>query len=365
MRNSSDLLLIVDDNILNLQLTAGILKEEGYLISLAQDGNSALVQLETIVPDLFLLDIMMPGMDGLELCRTIKSNEKFRDIPVIFLTAKNQTEDLTAGFNAGGVDYITKPFVREELVIRIKNHLELSKSRKKIIEMVNTRDKLYSVIAHDIRSPFSNIVLTLNTISEGFLDPASDDFMEIIRDLEKSANETWGLLDNLLDWTRLQNESVILSFKQNMIFPIINHSLHLLRGNIEEKKLEVITDIPETLEAFFDEISIMSVFRNIINNAIKFTPPGGKIKIEAEEKEDYARISIVDSGVGMDDSIVKRIFTHNEHYTTRGTNKEPGSGLGTFIIKDFVELNKGILEVKSEPGSGTSITVSLRLTDNK
>ena len=119
------------------------------------------------------------------------------------------------------------------------------------------------------------------------------------------------------------------------------------------------------MEAFFDEISIMSVFRNIINNAIKFTPPGGKIKIEAEEKEDYARISIVDSGVGMDDSIVKRIFTHNEHYTTRGTNKEPGSGLGTFIIKDFVELNKGILEVKSEPGSGTSITVSLRLTDNK
>ena len=127
MRNSSDLLLIVDDNILNLQLTAGILKEEGYLISLAQDGNSALVQLETIVPDLFLLDIMMPGMDGLELCRTIKSNEKFRDIPVIFLTAKNQTEDLTAGFNAGGVDYITKPFDPRELSLRISNILRRTK----------------------------------------------------------------------------------------------------------------------------------------------------------------------------------------------------------------------------------------------
>src|SRR5664279_390226 len=129
MPNSGKYILIVDDNNKNLQLTASLLKDEGYLISVAQNAKDALLQLNEILPDLILLDIMMPGMDGLELCRLIKKNDKLCDIPVIFLTAKSQTEDLAEGFKAGGVDYINKPFNREELLIRVQTHIELASSR--------------------------------------------------------------------------------------------------------------------------------------------------------------------------------------------------------------------------------------------
>lgn len=360
MKNSGDLLLIVDDNMLNLQLTAGILKEEGYLISLAQDGQAALSQLEHMVPDLILLDIMMPGMDGLEVCRILKKDPILCEIPVIFLTAKKETEDLAEGFNVGGVDYITKPFNREELIVRVKNHLELSKSRKRIIEMNQTRDKLYSIIAHDIRSPFSNIVLTLNTLAGGFFDPVSDDFVEIIKNLERSANETRILLDNLLDWTRLNNDTLILSLKQNMILPIIDNCLDLLKGNIDTKKIKVQVDIPDDFSAFFDERSMKSVFRNIIFNSVKFTPVGGEISIKAVSEGESVLVSIIDSGVGMTPEVIRRIFVNNEHFSTKGTENEQGSGLGTYIIKDFIKRNGGRLEVTSNPGSGSKMSVYLK-----
>ena len=360
MKNSGDLLLIVDDNMLNLQLTAGLLKEEGYLISLAQDGQAALSQLEHMLPDLILLDIMMPGMDGFEVCRILKKDPRLLEIPVIFLTAKKETEDLAEGFNVGGVDYITKPFIREELVVRVKNHLELSKSRKKVIEMNRTRDKLYSVIAHDIRSPFSNIVLTLNTLAGGFLDPASEDFMEIIKTLEKSANETRILIDNLLDWTRLQNDTLTIETKQDKIYPVISECLNLLKGDYNNKKIKVEVDIPEDLIAVFDGRSMKSVFRNIIFNAIKFTPVNGDISLKAIVAGKYVMISVTDTGVGMSPEVIRRIFVNNEHYSTRGTEDEMGSGFGTFIIKDFVERNGGKIEVSSIPGSGSKISVYLK-----
>jgi two-component system sensor histidine kinase/response regulator len=360
MKNSGDLLLIVDDNMLNLQLTAGLLKEEGYLISLAQDGQAALSQLEHMLPDLILLDIMMPGMDGFEVCRILKKDPKLFEIPVIFLTAKKETEDLAEGFNVGGVDYITKPFIREELIVRVKNHLELSKSKKKVIEMNRTRDKLYSVIAHDIRSPFSNIVLTLNTLAGGFLDPASGEFMEIIKTLEKSANETRILIDNLLDWTRLQNDNLTIEATPNKIYPVITQCLYLLKGSCDSKNIKVEVDIPEELSAVFDERSMKSVFRNILFNAVKFTPVNGEIRVRASIVDKYVIISVIDTGVGMSAEVVRRIFVDNEHYSTRGTENEPGSGFGTFIIKDFVVRNGGKIDVTSIPGSGSVISVYLR-----
>jgi two-component system, sensor histidine kinase and response regulator len=359
MHNSGKFLLIVDDNLKNLKLTATLLKDEGFLLSLAQDAGSALMQLETLTPDLILLDVMMPGMDGLELCREIKKNEKFTDTPVIFLTARDQAEDLAEGFRAGGVDYITKPFNREELLIRIRNQLELAHSKKRLIEMNRTRDRLYSIISHDIRSPFSNIILTLNSIAGGFLDISSYDFMDIIRNLEKSAQETKILLDNLLDWTSLQSDDLKLKMENSRIYQVINQSVHLLQSNAESKKISIDNAVPHNIYAYFDRVSMYAVFRNILYNAIKFTPEGGKISIATRTEKDYVVVSISDTGVGMDEDTVRRIFRENEHITTEGTNNERGSGLGTFIIKDFVNRNRGRLEVFSFPGKGTTLSVWL------
>ena len=303
----------------------------------------------------------MPGMDGFELCRILKKNEKLRDIPVIFLTAKNQAEDLAEGFKVGGVDYITKPFNRDELLIRVRNHLELSLSRKRIIEMNKSRDRLYSIIAHDIRSPFSNITFTINSIANGYLEPSSDEFHEIINHLEKTTNETLILLDNLLDWTKLQSDSISISPVLTNVSRVIMSCVQLLKGNADNKKITVNIDVSDDIMAFFDENTICAVFRNLIYNSIKFTPENGTIDINAQINAEFVKVSVIDTGIGMSEEVIRRIFVNNEHYTSRGTKNEQGSGLGSYIIKDFVEKNKGKIEVLSTLGKGTRILVYLPL----
>jgi two-component system sensor histidine kinase/response regulator len=359
MADSGKYILIVDDNVKNLQLTASLLKDNGFLISLAQDAEAALIQLNELIPDLILLDVMMPGTDGFELCRIIKKKEKLCDIPVIFLTAKTETADLAEGFRAGGVDYITKPFNREELLLRVKNHIELASSRKKIVEMNLMRDKLYSVIAHDIRSPLSSISLTLSAIASGYLDPAGEDFKLILKDLEKTANETNILLDNLLEFTRQQQQNASISPKYCAVYPVIMESVQLLKGNAEKKNITVKSDISSDIVAYFDEVTMYTVFRNIIFNAIKFTPANGSVRLDSYLENDYVIVRISDTGIGISEEILKKIFVKNEHFTSRGTNMEQGSGLGLFIIKDFINKNHGKLEINSTPGNGTDILVYL------
>ena len=184
MNQKKKTILIVDDNPMNLLLTSHVLENEGYATLTADDGRTALKELEKQTPSLILLDVMMPEMDGYEVCRLINANEEWTEIPIIFLTANAQTENLVEGFKAGGVDYITKPFKGEELLVRVKNHLELADSKKMIVEMNKSRDKLYSIIAHDIRSPLSGILQTVDAIDQGYFDPNSDDFRELIHHLK-------------------------------------------------------------------------------------------------------------------------------------------------------------------------------------
>ncbi len=359
MNETGKHILIVDDNLKNLQITAKILKDEGYLISLAQDGRTALAQLDQLIPDLLLLDIMMPEIDGLELCRIIKRDPRLSDIPVIFLTARTQTDDLEEGFNAGGVDYITKPFKRAELLTRVRNHIELAGSRNRIMEMNRTRDKLYSVIAHDIRSPLSSISLAISSLANGYLEPGTGEYNEIIQYLDRTAAETQTLLDNLLSYTRMQGKSISLAPEELEVFPVIAECVQLLQANADNKKISIEINIPEGLDAYFDEVTMQAVFRNMIFNSIKFTPDNGQIFISAEPAGENVKISVRDSGVGIPKELVDKIFVKNEHFTTPGTDMEHGSGLGSFIIMDFVSRNSGTIEIKSAPGKGTEMIVLL------
>jgi two-component system sensor histidine kinase/response regulator len=352
-------ILIVDDNLKNLQLTAKILKDEGYLISLAMDGQSTLSMLNQNIPDLILLDIMMPGIDGLDVCRRIKFDIRLKEIPIIFLTAKNQLEDLQEGFNSGGVDYITKPFRKDELLVRVRTHLELSNARKKIMEMNLTRNKLYSIIAHDIRSPFSGIAQTIDALSNNYLDPESNLFKDILVSLKQKTNETISLLNNLLEWTKLHSESISLSPKTTNLSLLIFECTHLFKGSAANKNIKIEQNIPENAEGFFDEVTIHTAIRNIFSNAIKFTPENGIIKIDFEYSEQFASLHIRDSGVGISKAILHKIFDKNEHYTSRGTNNEQGSGLGLYIVKDFVEKNCGTVSIDSNVGQGTVVTINL------
>ena len=359
MNQKKKTILIVDDNPMNLLLTSHVLENEGYATLTADDGRAALKELEKQTPSLILLDVMMPEMDGYEVCRLINANEEWTDIPIIFLTANAQTENLVEGFKAGGVDYITKPFKGEELLVRVKNHLELADSKKMIVEMNKSRDKLYSIIAHDIRSPLSGILQTVDAIDQGYFDPNSDDFRELIHHLKIRTKETSTLLTSLLQWTRLQSEEIQLDLKQNDISVVIKSCIQLLEANAHDKDIRLIYEDTLPGVCIYDEVSMHTVIRNIISNAIKFTPISVSITIRINQTGTELQISIQDTGIGMSDEVIKTIFERNQHFSSSGTANEQGTGLGLMLVKDFVKKNNGQIMVNSSIGQGTIFTISL------
>ena len=360
--NKEPYILIIDDNPMNLLIASKTLENIGYKTYTAESGITGFELMEKEIPSLILLDIMMPEIDGYEVCRKIKEKEKWQEIPVIFLTSMGDTENLVEGFRAGGVDYITKPFKAEELLIRVKNHLELAASRKKIVEMNRTRDNLYSIIAHDIRSPLSGILQTIDAIEQGYFNPCSEDFKEIIHHLRTRTFDTNKLLNSLLNWTTTQGQVIEMKYKTTNIRGLIDDCIQLLDPIAVNKSISISTDIPQDETAWCDEVSILTVFRNIISNAIKFTANNGTISISSKQNSDMLELSIKDNGVGMSDKAIQMIFEKDEHYSTSGTDNEQGTGLGLIMVKDFVKKNRGKLTVNSTFGIGTTFTIFLPKT---
>ncbi|OIP81647.1 MAG: hypothetical protein AUK44_09545 [Porphyromonadaceae bacterium CG2_30_38_12] len=357
--NEDKLILIIDDNPMNLLLTSKILEGFGFRTTTAESGPEGIESIEKSIPDLILLDISMPDMDGYEVCEIIKKNDKWKEIPIIFLTANTQMEDLVTGFEKGGVDYITKPFKSEELSVRVKTHLDLAASKLEIIAMNRQRDKLYSIIAHDIRSPLSGILQTIDAIEQGFFDPTSDDFKDIIHHLRERTHETSTLLTSLLQWTRIKGDRVSIEPKQTNMFVVVTSCVQLLEANAGMKDINIHIDSDPNAVAWCDEVSMHTVIRNLITNAIKFTPNNGNIWIKAHQVDQKVILEVVDSGIGMASDTIDKIFQRNEHFTSSGTNNEQGTGLGLMIVKEFVEKNNGKLHVDSVIGKGTSFVIEL------
>lgn len=356
--NNGEHILIVDDNLKNLQVTAQILQDEGFLISLAESGPSALDMLKNQEPDLILLDITMPDMDGFEVCKEIQKNEKTREIPVIFLTANEKTSYLSRGFESGGVDYLTKPFIRQELLVRVRNHLNLARSKKEVLKLNRNLAMVFSFLAHDIRSPLSGMSQTLDAIFEGYIEPGSEDYKEIMSGLKKRISHTEKLLNRFLEWSRQQGE-MTLKPDQFALKPLVDECVQLYQVHAENKKITINVDIDDSLEARIDPDAMLTVFRNLLSNAIKFSYEESEIEIIGRKGKDRTHITFRDHGAGMDEVFLDRIFLKDEHLTTRGTNYEEGNGLGIYIIKDLLARSMGRMEVKSEVGKGTDVSISL------
>ncbi|MCT4589791.1 MAG: hybrid sensor histidine kinase/response regulator [Carboxylicivirga sp.] len=350
-------ILIVDDNILNLQVTTEILQEHGYRIGLAQSGRDALKQIEIQLPDLILLDIMMPEMDGIEVCRQIRKNQQWSDIPIIFLTARNQTEDIVKAFEAGGADYVTKPFQKEELLARVKSQIDLYRSKIEIKALNATRDRLYSIIAHDIKTPFANIMFIVSAIKDKHIEPGTPDFDEIIDQLEKTSSQTNDLLNNLLTWTRYQSGSISPDFELVDLKTLVEETAQLMQATATQKRIQTKCCFADDCNVMADATSVKTIIRNLYSNAIKFSEPEKAVEISVLKENGYCKLMIADSGVGMDQQTQDRLFNKKESFTSYGTNQEAGTGLGLQIVRDFTLLNKAEMAYASEPGKGTSISI--------
>ena len=367
VQNSVPTVLVVDDNSKNIQIIALILSSLKYKIIIATSGSSAIDLVERVRPDLILLDVMMPGMDGFETCKVIKSKPKNENIPIIFLTALSDKVNLVKGFETGGVDYITKPFNKEELTSRIKTHLELKFTRDELqkttdhlMELNSIKDKMFSVIGHDLRSPIGSIKMTLDFL-KGDLGKqyAIEDFRETVEVLAQTTDEVFGLLENLLGWAKAQSGNLTVLPEEVKLNELVNSIYLLHKGSIRHKGIHFEKFTDDKAIAFADLNMLKTVLRNLVSNAIKFTPKGGTISVTTNKTDEFTRITVSDNGVGISAENMTKLFDDKQHLTTYGTNNESGSGIGLILCNNLVQENNGRLLVESEVGKGSSFTIEL------
>ncbi len=379
IKDNKPLILIVDDIPKNLQVLSNILNTEGYQISFASDGKQALSVIETTTPDLILLDIMMPEMDGYEVCKQLKKNEKTKEIPIIFLTGKADSDDIVSGLKLGAVDYITKPFNSAELLTRISTHLELKISRDLLLkynqELVSARDELkklnaskdtfFSIIAHDLRGPFSGFLGLSELLLEEYEDLSQEEVTQIADSMNKAAKRLFSFLENLLEWSRTQMGRVEFYPNKLDISETITRVFSLFSVTAEDKKIKTINNISKGTFIFADNNMLNTILRNLISNALKFTKIGGEIVVSMDKQDDdFLIISVADNGVGMNDDAKEKIFRLDTKHSTPGTANEQGSGLGLLLCKDLVEKHNGSIWVDSEVDKGTTFTFTLPLKEN-
>lgn len=370
--NRSDYkILIVDDVVSNVLLLKILLTKEKFGICTANNGRECIEKAKSEHPDLILLDVMMPELNGFDTAVILKEDPETADIPIIFLTALNTPADLVQGFKVGGNDFLTKPFNKEELIMRVMQQISLVVARRIIVRQneelrntINNRDKMYSVIAHDLRSPMASIRMVLNlfvnTVSPEMIGP---ELFSLIDKANKESEETHGLLDNLLKWTKSQTGRLNVVYQDFDVNDVIPGVVDIFTMIADTKHIKLNCDLgTERLTVCADNDMLKTVLRNFISNAIKFSNENSTIDISLTREGDMARISVRDHGVGISQERLSGLFKNGE--TTCGTNNEEGSGLGLQLCKDFAVKNGGDVKVESVLGEGSTFSVYIPLKKN-
>ena len=376
------LILIVDDNSVSIRMLVHVLKKKDYDIAISRNGCQAINMLEDIRPDLILLDIMMPELDGFKVCRTLKDNPRTSEIPVIFLTAKEETEDLVQAFELGAVDYVTKPFNGLELLARVQTHLDLKFARdtqkelliqleenlneikeknEKLEELNKIKNEFLGMAAHDLRNPLGVIQVT----SEYLLlidlnNNLSEEQLDLLREINTSSEYMRDMLNELLDITAIESGQLKLEIKVEDYINFLKHIIKLNKPLADRKEISLELNVKDTVPPMnFDKNKITQVLNNLITNAIKFSWPETEISVEVRKEGDSIITGIIDQGQGIPFDEIADIFKPFQKTSVKATAGERSTGLGLAITKKIVEGHGGKISVESKVGKGTRFYFTL------
>lgn len=376
--SGSATILIVDDTEQNVRLLAHVVKKEGYDAIAAFSGEDALEMVDTRKPDIILLDVMMPEMDGFEVCRRLKESEEVADVPVIFLSALQETDSKVKGFEVGGVDYITKPFQREEVLARIRLHLKLTRLQNQLEENIEVlrereqrlnrlnqeKDELMRIVGHDIRNPVTGIIGISDLLIERIDEMDQEEREHMLKTMQDSGNKILKLVNGLLKKETAERGIADLQLEEIRLDELIQGVIDLQRPLALTKNISFQYQNDGDPSVEMDKQKMDQVIGNLLSNALKFTLEGGEISIEVNElgrgDDRYVEIIIQDNGIGIPREEVNSLFQDSGDANVRsGTSGEVGSGMGLNIVKQFTELHDGSIEVQSEEGEGTTFTIYL------
>jgi len=353
--------LVVDDTPANLKLLVAMLKERGYKPRPAVSGALALAAALQSPPDLILLDIHMPEMDGYEVCRRIKADSRLQEIPILFISALNETMDKVKAFSVGGLDYITKPFQSDEIEARIRTHLELRSRSRQLKERYEhlqrleaLRDNLTQMIVHDIRSPLFVVKSALALLKPCL--PAKDhESADIMRAADESLSILSEMTSSLLDIGRLEAGQMPIQKTRQNLAETARKACDMFAYSAAEKHLLLVA--PEPVTATYDEDLVRRVIGNLLGNALKFSAKKGQVKITVTREGNLARAAITDCGPGIAPQFHEKIF--EKYGQVEGEQKKYGVGLGLNFCKLAVAAHGGRIGLESAVGQGSTFWFTL------
>jgi two-component system, sensor histidine kinase and response regulator len=371
--------LVVDDNPTNLSVLVNLLRDVGLRVLVATDGESAIAQTEYVKPDLILLDVMMPGIDGFETCQRLKANPETVKIPIIFMTALSETVDKVRGLSLGAVDYVTKPFEHEEVLVRIRTHLTIAKQRQtietqnlelqtEICDRKRAEESLtifLHAISHDLRNPVTGLLMVLDNLAKTASSADTNILLpqSTLERMQQSGHRQLALINSLMESHVNDVHGLVIHPQPVAIMEIIQSAIADLQPLLDKEEAEVVVQIaPELPLVFADAAHVCRVFQNLIANAIKHNPPNLKLTISAKiSPENLLLCEVADDGVGLTNEQSEHLF---ELYTqgnnqNRLNRRSLSLGLGLYICRQIVQAHGGAIGVTGELNLGSRFWFTL------
>jgi two-component system sensor histidine kinase ChiS len=381
-------ILIVDDDPINIELMRAQLHDEGYSIDCALDGEEALERVSREKPDLILLDIMIPKKSGFEVCKHVKGKPETRSIPIIMVTALKDMESRVKGIAVGADDFLTRPLDKSELIARVKSmlrvkklHDELAKEsltaresneklevQKRVLKSMSTQlmqasHLKYEFIvdmSHALRTPLNVIIGFSEMLQDELVGALNDRQAKYVGNIHESGRELQKLIANIVDVFKIDTGKVALETTEFSLKDAIESAAGSFERAARDKNMEVSVCVaPEASRVSADPQKLSTILENLLSNAFKFTPSGGKVEVTAERFDDWIRVCVADSGVGLSPEDCKRVFSEFYRVADPAASACVGSGLGLAISKKLVLMHGGEIWAESRKGAGARFIFTL------
>lgn len=357
--------LVVDDEVCNRELLRDLLETQGYFVAEAEGGREALMLATQVMPHVILLDVMMPGMDGFEVCRQLKASAETAPIPVLMVTALDERDDRLRGIEAGASDFLAKPIDSQDIMLRTRNAVyakqlydRVQESYRKLQDLEQLRDGLVHMVVHDMRSPLMGITGNLEILETCVIDSLAEEDKVCLKDALGAARRLVEMVSSMLDVSRLESGQMPLQLESCTLRQVAAEAVKLLGGVLRDTP--VVVDAPQDGgTSTFDPAVIRRVFFNLLGNAAKYSPKGCEIKLSIKHEADAVRVSVSDQGPGIPRELHARIFEKFGQVEGDVRNKGYSTGLGLTFCKLAVEQHGGQIGVESQPGCGSTFWFTL------
>lgn len=355
--------LVIDDQQQNLEIVGSVLKKSGYEVLVASSAEQAFAMMAERTPDLILLDVLMPGMNGIEVCRQLNADSRWAELPVIFLSAADDKNLIVEALESGGVDYVTKPFNKAELLTRVRTHLSLKHAKDELRRLAEDKDELLGILTHDLQNHLSGMLLSAELLNSRRVEiPARNS--GLIESIMESASTVLEFVQEFLANQAAERQQLsmsVLDLDEMLEHAVARHGVVAAR-----KQINLRLEPPDSpVMAIADHRRLAQVIDNLVTNAVKFSPPGRSVTLGANGgPSPWTHFIVRDEGPGFTEQDREKIFLRYCRLSARPTGGEPSTGLGLSIVKRLVDGMNGQIRLESEAGKGACFTVLLPGVDD-